>query len=55
MKILSANIVSILFIVLAAYFVHEKQEGWGWCIFAAVICTASVEFGGNKGEVEEDE
>lgn len=35
-------IVPICFILLAGVFVLKGMDGWGWCIFAAILTTATT-------------
>jgi len=42
MKYLSVNIVPVCFLLLAAFLVWMKSDGWGWCIFGAIITHVSI-------------
>ena len=44
MKYLILNIVSILFLLLAGFIVWLDRDGWGWCIFGAIICQTDFAF-----------
>lgn len=37
MKFIGYNIVPICLLALAAMFIHMKSDGWGWCVFGAII------------------
>ena len=41
MKILFAQIVALGFIALAAYLIYLNRDGWGWCVFCAVLTCVS--------------
>lgn len=37
MKYVNNNIVSICFLVLAGFLAYLNKDGFGWCIFGALI------------------
>lgn len=39
---LIGNIVSGIFAAGAIYLASKGMEGWGWCIVAAILCSAST-------------
>jgi|GEM_PF-3872077 len=36
--ILSANLVALGLLGLAAYLIYLQRDGWGWVVFAAMLC-----------------
>jgi hypothetical protein len=38
MKFVWLNFIPILLIALAAYLIYLNRDGWGWCVFGAVLC-----------------
>lgn len=40
--ILAANIVPLAFIILAGYIIHLGRDGWGWCLFLALLTISSI-------------
>lgn len=42
MKHLIVNIVPVFFILLAAYILYLGRDGWGWCLFCAVLTVTSI-------------
>jgi len=38
MKWIAYNIVALAFIVLAGLLIYLNRDGWGWCIFCALLC-----------------
>jgi hypothetical protein len=49
MRIIGYNIVPICFLALAAFMIWMKTDGWGWCIFGAII-TAAIPSGNNNND-----
>lgn len=41
MRYIGYNIVPICLLSLAAFLIYMKTDGWGWCIFGAIITTVS--------------
>ena len=41
MKGIGYNIVSICLLAIAAYLIYLDREGWGWCVFAALLVSVS--------------
>ena len=41
---LISNLVSGIFAVVAIYLASKGMEGWGWFIFAAILCSASASY-----------
>lgn len=39
MDLIAANIVPLAFILAAAVIGASGHDGWGWCIFGAIITT----------------
>jgi len=39
MRYIGYNIIAICFLALAAFMIHTKTPGWGWCVFGAIITT----------------
>lgn len=37
MKYLAKALLSIAFLALAAFLIHKGMDGWGWCMFCAII------------------
>lgn len=37
MRFIGYNIVPICLLVLAAFLIHMKTDGWWWCIFGAIM------------------
>lgn len=35
------NAVAILFVLLAGFIIYLGRDGWGWCMFCAVLTTSS--------------
>lgn len=42
--LLVSNLASIVFAIGAIYLASKDQEGWGWCIFAAILCSATLSY-----------
>lgn len=38
MNFIGYNIIPILLLFLAAFLIYLNKDGWGWCIFGAIIC-----------------
>ncbi len=36
-----SNLVSIAFVIGAIVLAYQGKEGWGWCIFGAIVCHSS--------------
>ena len=48
MKWIAFNIISLAFIILAGWIIYLNREGWGWCIFGAIISQRTIEYKNNK-------
>lgn len=48
-SLIAANLISITCVVFAGIIATKGQTGWGWFLFCAVVCSASVKVGDNKG------
>lgn len=42
MRFIRYNIAPIFLLVLAAFLIHMKTDGWGWCIFGAIMLAVDV-------------
>lgn len=42
MRFIGYNIVSICLLILAAFLIYMKTDGWGWCIFGAIMLAVDV-------------
>lgn len=41
MRLFFINLPSLGFLALAGYMVHLHHDGWGWCVFGAIVCAAT--------------
>ena len=39
MKFVWYNLIPILLIILSVYLIYLNRDGWGWCVFGAIVCT----------------
>jgi hypothetical protein len=39
MKWIGYNIVALALVALSAYMIYDHRSGYGWVIFAALVCT----------------
>ena len=51
MNFIGYNIISICLIALAAFLIYLGKDGWGWCIFGAIILAVSPS---SKSEEKDD-
>ena len=51
---IAANAVSIAAVSFAGCLALHDKEGWGWFLFIAVICAASVKFSSGKDDEDEN-
>ena len=42
--LLVSNLASIVFAVGSVYLASKGREGYGWCIFAAIVCSATLTY-----------
>ena len=52
MKFIGYNIVPICLLALAAFLIYLDRDGWGWCIFGAIILSV---YPASKSSDNEDE
>jgi len=49
---LGINLVALACIGVSGYLAVNGKDGWGWFLFAALLCAGSVSFGTEKDENE---
>lgn len=50
LTLITANLISFSFIALAGYLAMHDKEGWGWCIFGALVTAHTYK--SNTKEIE---
>ena len=38
MRYIAYNIVAVCFLILAGFLAYWDRDGWGWVVFAALLC-----------------
>ena len=46
--LLFANLTSLASVCAACYLAAKDKPGWGWFLFVAVVCSASLKMSGSK-------
>ena len=41
MNFIGYNIIPIFLIILAAFLIYLDKDGWGWCIFGAIVLSVT--------------
>jgi hypothetical protein len=42
MKLIYHNALSICFLILAGFLAYHNKDGWGWCVFGAIVNGVSI-------------
>jgi hypothetical protein len=50
MKMIYYNALSICFLILAGFLAYFDKDGYGWCIFGAIVCGVTVSTTTKKDE-----
>lgn len=55
LAVITANLVSLCSVSLAGFLAYHDKDGWGYFLFVAVLCAASVSYDKKKAKEDSEE